>query len=147
MVFEKEVGLKGSHTQIKDSTTFNDFLFPVLCFRIHLKAICFCGKSDFVSLLNTPYCLFLIPRVWAKWGRGSEIQITVFLPFLAFWLRDVRGEEVLVANVWFVECVGIVCLFLFLATALILPHMTTLCPVWAGQRKTQQTFAEQFDCA
>lgn len=53
----------------------------------------------------------------------------------------------LVVKVWFVERVGIVCLLLFLATALILPQFTTLCPIWAGQRKTQQTFVEWFDCA
>lgn len=112
----------------------------MLCFRIHPEAICFCGESDFVSLLNTPHGLFLISRVWAEGRRGSEIQIPVFLPFLVFWLREVRGEEVLAANVWFAECVGIVCLFLCLATALLLPHFTTVCPIWAGQKKTQQTF-------
>ena len=63
---------------------------------------------------------------------------SVFYPLLAFWLRDVRSEEVSVATVWFGECAGAVCLFLFLATLLRLPQFTTSKTVWAGKRETQQ---------
>lgn len=116
----------------------------MVCLRIHPKAICFCGYSDFVSLLTTSYRLFPDPQSLGRKKRGSEIQITMFYPFLAFRLRDVRGEE---ATEWFVEGVGVVCLFLFLGTTLVLPKFTTSSPVWSGKRKTQQTFVKRLDSA
>lgn len=102
---------KGSHIQMKQKH-YNGFLWSASEFTLKLFAFVVI-RILFLFLLPPTVCLFLIPRAWEEEGRGNEIKITVFYPLWAFWLRDVRSEEVLVAKVWFIDC-GC-CLFLFLA--------------------------------
>lgn len=118
----------------------------MLCFRIHPKAICFVV----IQILF----LFLLPPTVNSWfpefgqNKGGEGKLNhCILPFVGLLRRDVKGEEVFLAQMQFAECVGIVCLVLYVATILILSQFTTSSSVGAGQRKTQQIFIKWFDSA